>query len=210
MRSGAVGQELHEQAAGAPARGGGCRRRANASRRRRGGRGSGSARTGGNRCGRPPRGCRRRAARRPGSGCVWAPWSMVMASVPLAEQRRPDASPPAASAAATRLGVEAGIGADVAARCVKSTTSMSTGPSVSVCRMNLPSNFSDEPSSTVSTTASPSRRRDRRRIVVAGEDRVERRAELDGAAAHVERRRPRRAHGVVAGRPSRLGGLFER
>ena len=37
----------------------------------------------------------------------------------------------------------------------KSTTSMRTGPSVWVCRMNRPSNFSAEPSSTVSTIASP-------------------------------------------------------
>ena len=40
--------------------------------------------------------------------------------------------------------------------CVKSTTSMRTGPSVCVCRMKRPSILSAEPSSTASTTASPS------------------------------------------------------
>ena len=55
------------------------------------------------------------------------------------------------------VGVEARIGAQ--RRGVeKSATSMSTGPSVRVCRMNLPSNFSEVPSSTVSTQASASSR----------------------------------------------------
>ncbi|MND08177.1 hypothetical protein D3C83_306260 [compost metagenome] len=40
----------------------------------------------------------------------------------------------------------------------KSTTSISTGPSVSVCRMNLPSNFSEEPRRTARTIASASNR----------------------------------------------------
>ena len=52
--------------------------------------------------------------------------------------------------------VEARAGAHLAGRCVKSTTSMRTGPSVWVCRMKRPSIFSAEPSSTVSTMASPS------------------------------------------------------
>ena len=57
---------------------GGWRRpRARASRRRRGGRASGSAPTGGNRCARLPRGFRLRAARRPDSGWCACPdrWS---------------------------------------------------------------------------------------------------------------------------------------
>ena len=46
--------------------------------------------------------------------------------------------------------------------------------------------------------------RHRRRIVVAGKDRIERRAHLDGAAAHVEGIDRERPHGVVAGgRPTR-------
>ena len=77
---------------------------------------------------------------------------------------------------------------------------MSTGPSVRVCRMNLPSNFSEVPSSTVSTQRLGQQPRDRLRIVVAAEDLVEHRPELDGAAAHVERADLEGHDMVVAGK----------
>ena len=44
---------------------------------------------------------------------------------------------------------------------------------------------------------------------MARQDRVERRAHLDGAAAHVERLDRERTHGVVAGGAERLVGSFK-
>ena len=71
---GRLRQELDQQAAGAPAVMRAVAVLAHMDLgRRRGGRGSGSAPTGGNRCGRPPRGSRPRAARRPGSGSCGRP-----------------------------------------------------------------------------------------------------------------------------------------
>ena len=78
---------------------------------------------------------------------------MVMARWP-----RPSSSPgsasPAAIAAATRSASKRAQ-ARTLPGVVKSTTSMRTGPSLWVCRMKRPSNFSAEPSMTVSTIASP-------------------------------------------------------
>ena len=66
--------------------------------------------------------------------------------------------------------------------------------------MNLPSNFSEVPSSTVSTHGLGQQPRDRLGIVVARQDLVEHRPELDGAAAHVERADLEGHDMVVAGK----------
>ncbi len=123
-------------------------------RRRRAARGSGSARSGGNIRARRPRACRLRAPPGPGSGSCRGPGRWSWRDGPGPAARRPSASPASIAAATARL-VEARAGAHLPG-VVKSTTSMRTGPSVWVCRMKRPSIFSAEPSSTVSTTASPS------------------------------------------------------
>ena len=78
----------------------------------------------------------------------------------------PGLSSPAAMAAATRSASKRAQ-ARTLPGAVKSTTSMLTGPSVCVCRMNRPSNLSAEPSMTVEHDRLAQQFRDRLRIVVA-------------------------------------------
>ena len=63
--------------------------------------------------------------------------------------------------------------------------------------MKRPSNFSDEPSSVVSTIASPSSLPTGARIIVLGQDVVERGAEPGQAAAQIERSDLERQYRVV-------------
>ena len=96
---------------------------------------------------------RPRARRAPDSGSCRRPdrWSSRDGHGRAVRRRRL----PAAIAAATRS-LSKRAQARTLPGVVKSTTSMRTGPSVCVCRMKRPSNLSDEPSSTASTMASPS------------------------------------------------------
>ena len=121
---------------------------------------------------------------------------MVMARWPWPSSL-PGSAALAAMAAATRSASKLAQARTVPGEA-KSTTSMRTGPSLLVCRMKRPSNLSAEAQHHCQHDGLAEKLRHRRRVIVAGQDGIDRGAQPHDAAAQVEGLHRKRQDGVVA------------